>query len=197
MMAEPFATGHDLQLLAPGTPDETAWLIVNMVSDGIRAGCRWGIDEFTSTEVIPVHGFRHWPELHEPEHIHRHGHHHRKIMLPARHVTDTTVTVGATELTVVTDYTVNMDEGTILLASVPSDTVTVEYTAGWKQADRPSMFRTVCIEWAVQYAANPTNVRSYTLGKVQESFAAATTTTVGSSLVIEDPRLSAYALEPF
>lgn len=170
-----FASAADLRILDPGVPTERADLVLEMVSDGIRAGVGWQVDEHQATKVVR-------PRSGEPV---------AKVFLKALNVRNVTVKVGTRTLSP-SDYTVDPDQGTVTLHWRTSGTITINYTGGWPVGEIPGIFRTVALEWGMQYAANPSNLQSYMLGRASETFRGDSS----SQLVIEDDRLVGYSLGP-
>ena len=183
-MAKPklLAPAADLQLLNPQLSDQTAALVLEVVSASIRAGIGWA-PEHSADQVLTVR-----PRPYTPI---------RTICLPARHITACEISDGISTLVADEDYWLDPEAGVIELhyASVWNyhDTLTVTYSSGWLPDDMPEVFRALCLEYATPFATNPAAVTSYTQGKISETFAATFLTARAET----DHRLDKYRLGAF
>lgn len=198
----PFAKVSDLQLLAPGTTDDQAELLLDLVSASIRETVHWHVDQVTgltfTKSVRPLTDFGWNPES--------------GLLVGSRPLTF--LTLPCLNLTVVT--TLVVDGVTLVAAGVPisstvittdqaagviyfndrpvNDTATVTYTAGYVRAPQdqvPAIFRTVALDYAARWSNNPSSVSSYTMGSTSESFA----TPDLVAALDADHRLDAYRVD--
>lgn len=144
-----FATSTDLQVLDPDVSTAQAELVLDLVSADIRAGVGWDVDQDTGsvTEV----GCWIWT-----------------VVIPARNVTDVTVTADGVTLVQGTDYLL---KGSVVTLMAPALKVVVDYTAGYPEGEVPDVFRSVCLDYAQRRLANPAGERSWSLGDEAHTFA--------------------------
>lgn len=178
MALAPFAKAADLKVLAPALDDDTADLVLDLVSAGIRASVGWDVDKVTGVTYERVIPFKRrgtaamW-----------------SVVLPAVNVTAVSQVVvdGVTLTDAQWDSTT---AGIVYLQSPCREKVTVTYTAGYQRAPAdavPAVFRTCALEYASRLAGNPGGVKSYTMGGVSETFADDART-----MADQDSRLDTY-----
>lgn len=176
----PFAKASDLQTLVP-VDDDLAALAVRVASSGIRRAVGWDVDlspgTYSKLYTVPGHSMRGVERPARPQ-----------VVLPCMALTGVqSVVVDGTVLTAEQwDATLS---GIVHLNGVrPTRKVTVAYTAGYRRQpedEAPGVFEEVCLEHAVSLAANPENLKSYTLLGANESFS-------DRVLLVDDTRLDPW-----
>lgn len=171
-----FLEPTDLLTLHPDLSAAAADLICEVVTASIRAGVQWDVTEVIDAVYVATPPY---------------GHQVRRILLPARHVTEATVRRydEDTDLTEEDDYRLFPEQGVVELRHPWGHSVTVTYTAGWPPEHIPDVFRSVALEYAGPLAANPDMVTSYQMGSTGETLAKAI-----EARASEDPRLHRYNL---
>lgn len=177
-----FASPDDLEILSPGIDSALAQLLLDLVSDEIRAELGWSVSAETD-QVLVTNGAKESPYLFVPT-------------LRLTEVTD--VTEDGIALVADTDYVWDTN-GTVtrVRSGYPVPwcdkplSVEITYDHGYAADLIPGVFRSVALQTAAGMADNPSGLlKSKTVGQISWTYADGSQAPPPS----EDPRFSRYLL---